>query len=125
MIIKSNNAKEEIEMEDFIAYLTNKIEEEKAEAEALQADGRKDDANFTKVRINIYDVCRTVSKALMNRPDGGTAIIGERFERFREEWGAALEKAKQFDDIDRIAVEENKLAALEDVIAHYQEVTVK
>ena len=43
-------------------------------------------------------------------------------ERFRTGWGAALEKAKQHGDIGAIAVEETKLAALADVIAHFQEV---
>ena len=42
--------------------------------------------------------------------------------RFRTTRGAALEKAKQHDDVSGIAVEETKLTALEDVIAHFREV---
>ena len=109
-------------MEEFIAYLSGKIEEGKAETAALQADGRKDDANFAKVRTNIYDVCRTVSQALWNRPGAGTSAVRAQLERFRTEWGAALEKAKQHENVSGIAVEETKLAALEDVIAHFREV---
>ena len=110
-------------MEDFITYLTGKIEEGKAETASLLADGRKDDANFAKVRTNIYDVCRTVSQALVNRPGAGIGAIRSQLERFRTEWGAALEMAKQHDNINGIAVEETKLAALEDIIAHFQEAT--
>lgn len=110
-------------MEEFITYLTGKIEEGKAETASLLVDGRKDDANFAKVRTNIYDVCRTVSQALVNRPGAGIGAIRSQLERFRTEWGAALEKAKQHDNINGIAVEETKLAALEDIIAHFQEVT--
>ena len=46
-----------------------------------------------------------------------------QLDRFRTAWSAALEKAKQHDDINAVAVEETKLAALEDVIAHFPEVT--
>ena len=79
-------------MEEFITYLGSKIEEGKAETAALLADRRKDDADFAKVRTNIYDVCRTVSL-----------------------------KAKQHDNVSGIAVEETKLAALEDIIVRFQE----
>ena len=109
-------------MEEFITYLTGKIEEGKAETASLLVDGRKDDANFAKVRTNIYDVCRTVSQALVNRPGAGIGAIRSQLERFRTEWSAALEKAKQHDNINGIAVEETKLAALEDIIAHFREV---
>ena len=109
-------------MEEFITYLTGKIEEGKAETASLLANGCTDDSNFVKVRTNIYDVCRTVSQALINRPGAGTGAIRAQLERFRAEWGAALEKAKQHDNINGIAVEETKLAALEDIIAHFQEV---
>ena len=110
-------------MNEFITYLSNKIEESKAETASLLADGRTDDANFAKVRTNIYDVCRTVSQALMNRPGAGLGAIRAQLERFHTEWSAALEKAKQHGNINGIAVEETKLAALDDIIAHFQEVT--
>ena len=109
-------------MKEFISYLDNRIEEGRAEITVLTADGRTDDANFAKIRTNIYDVCRTVSRTLADRPGAGIDAIAAQLERFRATWGAALEKAKQHDDISGIAVEETKLAALEDVIAHFREV---
>ena len=109
-------------MKEFIAYLESKISEGKAEIGVLEAEGRKDDANFARIRTNIYDVCRTVSQVLVNRPGAGISAVRAQLERFRTEWGAALEKAKQHDNINGIAVEETKLAALEDVIAHFREV---
>ena len=110
-------------MKEFITYLSSKVEEGKAETASLLADGRTDDANFAKVRTNIYDICRTVSQTLINRPGAGTGAVRAQLERFRAEWIAALEKAKQHDNINGIAVEETKLAALDDIIAHFQEVT--
>ena len=109
-------------MKEFISYLDNRIEEGRAEIAVLTADGRTDDANFAKIRTNIYDVCRTASRTLADRPGAGIDAIAAQLERFRATWGAALEKAKQHDDISGIAVEETKLAALENVIAHFREV---
>ena len=109
-------------MKDFITYLDSRIEEGRAEIAALTADGRKDDANFAKVRTNIYDVCRTVSRTLADRPGAGRNAIAAQLERFHTTWGAALEKAKQHNDVNSVAVEETMFAALEDVIAHFREV---
>ena len=108
-------------MKEFITYLGSKIEEGKAETASLLADGRADDANFAKVRTNIYDVCRTVCQALMNKPGAGADAIRAQLERFRTEWSAALEKAKLHDNVHGIAVEEIKLTALDDIIAHFRE----
>ena len=109
-------------MKEFIAYLGSKVEEGKAETAALLADGRRDDANFSKIRTNIYDVCRTVTRVLSAKPGAGAGAVKAQLERFRGEWSAALEKAKQHSNVSGIAVEETKLAALGDVIAHFQEV---
>ena len=109
-------------MNDFITYLDGKIEEGKEQIAKLEADGRMDDANFAKVRTNIYDVCKTVSQALMNRPGAGVTAVQAQFDRFNTGWSAALEKAKQHDDIKNVAVEEIKLAALKDVMARCKEV---
>ncbi len=109
-------------MQEFIRYLGERAGAGRAEAEALAAEGRQDDANFAKVRANIYDVCGTVTRALLNRPGAGTGAVRAQLERFRTEWSTALEKAKARGDVRGIAVEEIKLAALEDVIGRFPEV---
>ena len=109
-------------MQEFIAYLDRRAEEGRAEIEKLNAEGCRDDASLAKVRTNIYGVCATVSRALMNRPGAGTGAVRAQLERFRAEWGAALEKAKQHGDTGAAAVEEIKLDALEDALARFREV---
>ena len=42
-------------------------------------------------------------------------------ESFRTSWGAALEKARTHGDARNVVVEETKLQALEDVLAHFPE----
>ena len=110
-------------MKEFMVYLESKIAEGKAKISALEAEGRRDDANFAKVRTNIYDICKAVSRTLADRPGAGIGAVRAQLERFRTGWSAALEKAKLHDDVNAVAVEETKLAALEDISAHFQEVT--
>ena len=110
-------------MKEFIAFLDSRIEEGRAEIAALSAESRRDEADFAKVRTNIYEVCRTVSLALIDRPGAGTKAIGAQFDRFRTAWGSALEKAKQHGNAQAVVVEETKLAALADVAARFEEVT--
>ncbi len=108
-------------MDAFIKYLTAKIESGKEEIAKLEADGRKDDADFEKVRTNIYEICRTVTGALTARPGAGAEAVNAQFGRFKTTWGDALEKAREHGDARNIVVEETKLKALEDVVAHFQE----
>ena len=108
-------------MQEFIDYLSQQLAAGKAEIAALEADGRKDDANFAKAKNNIYDVCRTVTQALIDRPGFGADAVKARFDGFRSSWGAALQKAQEHGDVRGIAVEEAKLSALEDVISHFPE----
>lgn len=110
-------------MKDFIEYLTKQIEAGSNDAVRLEAAGCQDDANFAKVRTNIYEICRTVTNALINRPGAGTEKVKSQLERFQTSWNAALEKARAHGDIRNIVVEETKLNALEDVIAHFPEVS--
>ena len=110
-------------MEKFISYLDSKIREGKAKTAELQTKGSSDDADFMKVRTNIYEICKTVSLALANRPGAGAGAVKTQLERFRTEWGTALEKARQYNNTRGIAVEEIKLTALEDIMAHFEEVS--
>lgn len=108
-------------MQEFTDYLTQQIEAGRKEARRLEAEGRIDDASFAKVKANIYEVCRTVTQALINRPGAGVDAIRARFEGFQTTWGNALEQAKQHDNANGIVVEETKLNALADVIARFPE----
>ena len=106
-------------MDEFIAYLTAQAEAGKEEIAALEAEGRKDDANFAKVRANIYEVCKTVTNALVNRPGFGIEAVAARLAGFKTTWGEALDAARANDDARGIAVAEAQLTALDDVIAHF------
>ena len=109
-------------MEDFIIFLEKRIGEQKADIEKLEKEGRGDEADFARVRSNIYDIARSVTLALKDRSGYGTDAVRERFEGFRRDWGDALEKAREKDDAKGTAVGENRLAALEEIIERFREV---
>ena len=109
-------------MKEFIDYLTQQIEAGREEIAALEAEGRQDDADFAKVRTNIYDICRTVTNALADRPGFGPEAVKARLEHFETEWGAALDKAREHGDVRNTVIGETKLEALKDVAAHFPEV---
>ena len=108
-------------MQEFIAYLSARIEEGKAEIAVLLADGRGDEADLAKVRTNIYDVCRTVSLALADRPGAGAGAVAGQLENLRTQWSGALEKTRRHGDAERAVVEEIKLAALDDAAGRFRE----
>ena len=108
-------------MDTFIKYLTEQIDGGKAEIARLEKDGCRDDADFAKVRTNIYEVCRTVTNALADRPGAGPEAVKKQFESFRTIWGEALDNVRKHDDVRNIVIEETKLKALADVIAHLPE----
>ena len=50
---------------------------------------------------------------------GDPAAFAAILDRFKKEWGAALEAAQKKNDAKKICVEETKLEALADVAARY------
>ena len=108
-------------MEAFIRYLDARVEAGRKEAEGLAAEGRGDDAVFAKVRTNIYEVCRSVANTLHDRPGAGPDAVRAQFDRLRAAWSAALGKAREHGDAAAAAIEETKLAALEDAVSRFPE----
>ena len=104
-------------MEEFLNFLKEKNAALQEQAAALRAGNRGDEAVFSTVRANVYEICATVCAVWVKK--GEPAACRKVFGRFQTEWGAALEAARQRDDAKKICVEEAKLDALEEVIARF------
>ena len=104
-------------MESFIQELKAQHAALNEQAAELRAQDKGDEAVFCTVRANVYDICATVCGVHTKR--GDPAAFDAMLERFRKEWGAALEAAKRQDDAKKICVEETKLEALADVTARW------
>ena len=105
-------------MEAFIASLKKENAELNAQAARLRAENKGDEAVFCTVRANVYDICATVCSVWAKK--GDISACGAVLERFREEWGAALEAAKRQENAKKICIEETKLEALTDVLARFE-----
>ena len=47
-------------MEQFISFIDDTIEKLRAEEKRLAEGHRKDEANLVRIKMNIYDVCKTI-----------------------------------------------------------------
>lgn len=55
-------------MERFITFIDETINNLRAQEKQLAEDARKDEANLVRIKINIYDVCRTVYGVCVRMP---------------------------------------------------------
>lgn len=109
----------------FTEYIDNKIVKLKNEEAELQNADRKDEANFAKIKINICEICKTLYNVSQKEPDGQNAreFFLQKLDKLSLEWKASLEKAKEFDDIEKTVIEEIKLEILEEIRKKYTEVS--
>lgn len=101
----------------FVEYLESKISENSLEAENLEKNYRHDDAVFVKIKINVYDVCKTVFgvfKKTKPQDDLYNEYIN-KLDEFERIWSSSAENAKKFGDSKKIAAEEAKLFVLAEI----------
>ena len=79
-----------------------------ARAQALLADDRADESNFEKIRANVYDIFRR--------------FFLQRAEAVPASWRAALDKANQHGDAERVQIELVKLDTLAKIKDKFSEV---
>jgi len=88
------------------------------EANSLAADSRQDEADLNKIRANIYEVCATIGGVVCKTApeEERESLFRRKLEALPKNWLVALEAARDHGNAERAAVEELKLAALEDVM---------
>ena len=106
-------------MEEVIKALREQHTALNQQAADLRAQEKGDEAVFSTVRANVYDICATVLNVQVKK--GDVPGFGRMLDRFQREWGAALDAAKRQDNAKKICVEETKLEALADVRARFEE----
>lgn len=98
----------------FDAYLTESRKELQKVIQKLEQEGRQDEANLNKVRLNIVTVFETVANADLRAvgAQGWQAFASRyqsRFASLSAPWRARLEEARRHGDTAAIAVEEAKI----------------
>lgn len=76
----------------------------------LAADGRQDESSLTKVRVNVYGICKTLLQ--VQKREKGAVQIG----RLKCTWEQALEEARVHGDFRKMLIEEIKLETVGEVL---------
>lgn len=118
-------------MNEIIEKFNLFLEEEKQNCldreAALKQEERKDEANLCRIEGNIYDIFKTllltsvkaVEKQGLSEEESLPEIWKEfqrKAERVPQNWRMSYEKAKEHDDVEKILIEEVKLAAVEKIM---------
>lgn len=85
----------------------------------LQADDRMDEAVFEKVKLNVYDIFRTILsvsiKSCENNPEKVEHFFMLKTEQIPVNWITAYEKAEQNHDIIKMQIEKIKLDTIGEI----------
>ena len=104
--------------ENFIGYLDQRTSVIDGKISQLIRDNRRDDANFEKIRVNIYQIFKTVfqtSLRISTEEEKQLEFFKARLKDFEKTWKTALDKATEHNDTTRILQEQLKLQVLNEV----------
>lgn len=85
----------------------------------LQQENRNDEADFEKIKANVYDIFKTVLSA-GKKQYGDDSLKVRKFllgklEQISSDWAASYEKAEQNDDTRKMCIEKIKMNAAQDI----------
>lgn len=92
----------------------------------LIADDRTDEANFEKVKANVYDIFRTILsvavKTSKGDPDAVRHFFVQKTEQIPSSWVTAYEKAKQHNDAVKMRLEQIKLDTIGEIKENFAKI---
>ena len=101
-------------MSAYITYLDQAITSLRAQAAALKASGRDDEATLCQIEINIDDICRTIYGACKKLAEGEAfrALYLQKLDRLPQGWEQSRALAAAHRDDCKVVIEELKLRTL-------------
>ena len=98
-------------------YFAARIEECTAEEAGLNAEDRKDEAVFAKIRGNVFDIFRTVYAAGVKAvgQERAAGFLRDKLDTIPQSWETALEKARAHGEADKVCIETVKLEAVREI----------
>ncbi len=112
------------QQETFINYLQQRAAAIQADTVRLMDDHRADEANFEKIRANIFQIIKTILTTTVVRREPEKRqeeLLVSRLNLFHDTWNAALEKAQAHGDQLRVRQEQVKLEALEEIRKRFEQ----
>ena len=96
------------------------------EQRKLLDDDRTDEANFEKIRANVYDIFRTILSVAVKIGKGDTDAIKEFFHKKTEQipakWVSSYDKAKAHGEIEQMQIENIKLETIQEIKLKFSEI---
>ena len=104
--------------ESFITYLDERTRAVQENINRLTKDQRKDEADFEKIRANIFQMFKTIFQAsarISTAEEDQIRFFDNRMTIIAETWKAALAKATEHRDERRILQEQVKLEVVDEI----------
>lgn len=102
----------------FISYLDQRTASVQEDIHRLMADDRRDEANFEKIRANIFQIVKTMSQAserVSQEESERVGFLEAKLALFRETWEDYLRKAEEHGDDLKVVQEQTRLEALAEI----------
>lgn len=112
-------------IETFINYLDERTSSVQENILRLIADNRRDEANFEKIRANIFQMVKTVFQAsarVSQEESQRVRFLESKLTLFQETWESNLAKAKEHGDDLKIVKEQTRLEALTEIQDTFQKI---
>lgn len=110
-------------IETFINYLDQRTSSIQEDVLRLIADDRRDEANFEKIRANIFQIVKTMLQAsarISQEESERVGFLETKLALFQETWEEYLRKAKEHGDDLKIVQEQTRLEALAEIQDTFQ-----
>lgn len=109
----------------FISYLDQRTTSVQEDTLRLIADNRRDEANFEKIRANIFQIVKTMLQAsarISQEESERVGFLEAKLALFQETWEGYLRKAKEHGDDLKIVQEQTRLEALAEIRDTFQKI---
>lgn len=108
------------------AYFKHQIEDCGNRRDTLLADDRADEADFEKVKSNIYDIFRTVLSAAVRTCKGDEDAVKQFFlmktAQIPSNWTASYDRASLHNDMEKMRIERIKLDTIEEIKQMFEQI---
>lgn len=106
----------------FSAFLTEQADACRAKERELLSESRKDEANFEKIRTNIFEIFQSVWSAANKTSENPQEFFLEKLEEIPVNWQTSLEKAVRYNDDGKAHIETIKLEITEEIKRAFQRI---
>lgn len=108
----------------FTAWLEEQMAECALQKKKFEADSRSDEANFEKIRSNVYDIFRTILTVGGKTcgEDGAGGFFWNKIREIPASWETSYQAAQQHGDVKKMEIERIKLDTIRQIREKFSEI---